>query len=108
MRAPRARSGASAPRSSIHCMRSASRILARSVTAALAGAFLVAAGCESDSDLWGDAMTPTQMQQAQMGGPAPVNEFATSSGDSEDPFVDNASYPFVQGPWWSNPAYNGG
>jgi hypothetical protein len=53
-------------------------------------------------------MTPTQMQQAQMGGPAPVNEFATSSGDSEDPFVDNASYPFVQGPWWSNPAYNGG
>lgn len=68
----------------------------------------VAVGCESDGDLWGDAMSPTQMQRAEQGGPAPVNEFATSGGDSEDPFVDNPSYPFVQGPWWSNPAYNGG
>jgi hypothetical protein len=89
-------------------MRIASRANVRSAAAVLAGLLPVAAGCESDSDLWGDAMTPTQMQQAQMGGPAPVNEFATSGGDSEDPFVDNASYPFVQGPWWSNPAYNGG
>jgi len=54
----------------------------------------VAVGCEDDQALWGDAMSPTQMQRAD--------------GDSEDPFVENASYPFVQGPWWSNPAYNGG
>lgn len=89
-------------------MRLATGSNVRSAAAAVTGLLLVAAGCESDADLWGDAMTPTQMQQAQLGGPAPVNEFATSGGDSEDPFVDNASYPFVQGPWWSNPAYNGG
>lgn len=89
-------------------MRRATGSNVRSAAAAVTGLLLVAAGCESDADLWGDAMTPTQMQQAQLGGPAPVNEFATSGGDSEDPFVDNASYPFVQGPWWSNPAYNGG
>jgi len=53
-------------------------------------------------------MSPTQMQRADMGsGPNPPI-MATTGGDSEDPFVDNASYPFVAGPWWSNPAYNGG
>jgi hypothetical protein len=67
-----------------------------------------AIGCEDDQALWGDAMSPTQMQRAEMGpGPNPPM-MATSGGDSEDPFVDNASYPFVAGPWWSNPAYNGG
>lgn len=64
-------------------------------------------GCHDDAELWGDAMSPTQMQQAEMGTSTP-NYFATTQGDSDDPFVDNASYPFVQGPWWSNPAYNGG
>ena len=65
-------------------------------------------GCEDDQALWGDAMSPTQMQRADMGlGPNPPI-MATTGGDSEDPFVDNASYPFVAGPWWSNPAYNGG
>lgn len=69
---------------------------------------LAAIGCEDDQALWGDAMSPTQMQRAEMGpGPNPPM-MATSGGDSEDPFVDNASYPFVAGPWWSNPAYNGG
>ncbi len=69
---------------------------------------VVVIGCEDDASLWGDAMSPTQMQRADQG-PSPVgNMFTTSGGDSEDPFVDNASYPFVQGPWWSNPAYNGG
>jgi hypothetical protein len=48
------------------------------------------------------------MQRADQGPPPVGNYFATTSGDSEDPFVENASYPFVQGPWWSNPAYNGG
>ena len=67
-----------------------------------------ASGCEDDQALWGDAMSPTQMQRAGMGsGPNPPM-MATTGGDSEDPFVDNASYPFVAGPWWSNPAYNGG
>ena len=65
-------------------------------------------GCDDDAALWGDAMTPTQMQQQGAGpGPAPAM-FATSSGDNEDPFIDNANYPFVESPWWSNPAYNGG
>ena len=74
------------------------------------GASCVAAafGCEDDQALWGDAMSPTQLQRSEMGsGPNPPM-MATSGGDSEDPFVDNASYPFVAGPWWSNPAYNGG
>jgi hypothetical protein len=53
-------------------------------------------------------MSPTQMQRADQGPPPVGNMFTTTGGDSEDPFVDNASYPFVQGPWWSNPAYNGG
>ncbi len=65
------------------------------------------AGCHDDAELWGDSMSPTQMQQQQMGTVTP-NYFATTQGDSDDPFVDNANYPFVQGPWWSNPAYNGG
>lgn len=73
---------------------------------ALAAPALV--GCDDDAALWGDAMTPTQMQQQQSGpGPAPAM-FATTSGDNEDPFIDNANYPFVESPWWSNPAYNGG
>lgn len=76
--------------------------------ALVAAAATVAVGCEDDAALWGDAMSPTQMQRADQG-PAPTgNMFTTSGGDSEDPFVDNANYPFVQGPWWSNPAYNGG
>ena len=74
--------------------------------AALAAPALI--GCDDDAALWGDAMTPTQMQQQQSGpGPAPAM-FATTSGDNEDPFIDNANYPFVESPWWSNPAYNGG
>ena len=83
------------------CLRDSARLLA--VAAALA-----AVGCEDDASLWGDAMSPTQMQRADQGPPPVGNYFATTSGDSEDPFVENASYPFVQGPWWSNPAYNGG
>lgn len=84
----------------------------RTACLACAGGFLAAAcalvGCHDDAELWGDAMSPTQMQRADQGAAPMPNEFATSGGDSEDPFVDNASYPFVQGPWWSNPAYNGG
>jgi hypothetical protein len=58
--------------------------------------------------LWGDAMSPTQMQQSNEG-PGPASPiFATTEGDSEDPFVDNPTYPFVDAPWWSNPAYSGG
>ena len=83
------------------CLRDLGRLLA--VAAALA-----AVGCEDDASLWGDAMSPTQMQRADQGPPPVGNYFATTSGDSEDPFVENASYPFVKGPWWSNPAYNGG
>ena len=75
---------------------------------ASAAALLAAQGCDDDAALWGDAMSPTQMQQQQGGpGPAPAM-FATTSGDNEDPFIDNANYPFVESPWWSNPAYNGG
>ena len=69
-----------------------------------------AVGCDTrgDADLWGDAMSPTQMQRADRGpGPAP-SYFTTTQGDSDDPYVDNPNYPFVQGPWWQNPAYNGG
>ncbi|NBP51751.1 MAG: hypothetical protein EBU70_11375 [Actinobacteria bacterium] len=76
------------------------------VVVLVAAAVLV--GCNDDAELWGDSMSPTQMQRADQG-PAPMpNQFTTTGGDSEDPFVDNANYPFVQGPWWSNPAYNGG
>jgi hypothetical protein len=53
-------------------------------------------------------MSPTQMQRAEQGPGPGGNMFATTQGDSDDPFVDNPSYPFVSGPWWSNPAYNGG
>lgn len=63
---------------------------------------------ENDGDLWGDSMSPTQMQRADQGPGPGGNMFATTQGDSDDPFVDNPSYPFVSGPWWSNPAYNGG
>lgn len=74
---------------------------------ALAAGMALAA-CEDDASLWGDAMTPSQMQRADRGpGPSPTY-FATSQGDSDDPFVDNPSYPFVEQPWWQSPAYNGG
>ena len=81
--------------------------LRTSIRASLAAACVAVVGCHDDAELWGDAMSPTQMQQEQMGSVTP-NYFATTQGDSDDPFVDNANYPFVQGPWWSNPAYNGG
>lgn len=71
-------------------------------------ALLCACDSENDGDLWGDSMSPTQMQRAEQGPGPGGNMFATTQGDSDDPFVDNPSYPFVSGPWWSNPAYNGG
>lgn len=76
--------------------------------AAMLALCVVACNSENDSDLWGDAMSPTQMQNADQGPGPGGNLFATTQGDSDDPFVDNSSYPFVQGAWWSNPAYNGG
>ena len=71
-------------------------------------ALVCACDSENDGDLWGDSMSPTQMQRAEQGPGPGGNMFATTQGDSDDPFVDNPSYPFVSGPWWSNPAYNGG
>lgn len=95
------------PRRSLRHVRPAAASFACPAATCIALA-VAAAGCDDGGSLWGDAMSPTQMQRADQG-PAPVgNMFTTSGGDSEDPFVDNASYPFVQGPWWSNPAYNGG
>lgn len=71
-------------------------------------ALVCACDSENDGDLWGDSMSPTQMQRADQGPGPGGNLFTTTEGDSDDPFVDNPSYPFVSGPWWSNPAYNGG
>ncbi len=80
-------------------------------TAAAAGLAFAAllAGCgDDDGNLWGDSLAPTQALKAEGGnGPAPV-EMATSEGDSDDPFIDNPNYPFVDEPWWQSPAYNGG
>jgi len=78
--------------------------------ASVATAFAVLVGCDTrgDGDLWGDAMSPTQEQRADLGPGATPNYFTTTQGDSDDPYVDNPNYPFVQGPWWQNPAYNGG
>ncbi|MFM1935795.1 MAG: hypothetical protein RI990_754 [Planctomycetota bacterium] len=74
----------------------------------LIAAVAASVGCDDDRALWGDAMSPTQMQQSNEG-PGPASPiFATTEGDSEDPFVDNPTYPFVDAPWWSNPAYSGG
>ena len=75
--------------------------------AAMASVF---AACDnrSDADLWGDSMSPTQMQQMNRGPGPGGNLFTTTEGDSGDPFVDDPNYPFVQGAWWSNPAYNDG
>jgi hypothetical protein len=76
--------------------------------AALAFAALLAGCGDDDGNLWGDSLSPTQAMKAQGGnGPAPA-EMATSEGDSDDPFIDNPNYPFVDGPWWDSPAYNGG
>lgn len=80
----------------------------RTSAAAFLMACLFACDSQNDSDLWGDSMSPTQMQRADQGPGPGGNLFATTQGDSDDPFVDNPSYPFVSGPWWSNPAYNGG
>lgn len=83
------------------------RAAAWMASAALVGAIAPVA-CEDDADLWGDAMSPTQVQRADRGpGPSPTY-FATTQGDSDDPFVDNPNYPFVEEPWWQNPAYSGG
>ena len=75
--------------------------------AAMASVF---AACDnrSDADLWGDSMSPTQMQRMNQGPGPGGNLFTTTEGDSGDPFIDDPNYPFVQGAWWSNPAYNGG
>ncbi len=87
-------------------MTSRSRMYGAAPVALLA--LLCACDSENDGDLWGDSMSPTQMQRAEQGPGPGGNMFATTQGDSDDPFVDNPSYPFVSGPWWSNPAYNGG
>jgi hypothetical protein len=71
-------------------------------------ALLFACDSENDGDLWGDSMSPTQIQRADQGPGPGGNLFTTTQGDSDDPFVDDQNYPFVSGPWWSNPAYNGG
>ena len=88
--------------------RMASRSYMYAGTPVLLLALLCACDSENDGDLWGDSMSPTQMQRAEQGPGPGGNMFATTQGDSDDPFVDNPSYPFVSGPWWSNPAYNGG
>lgn len=77
-------------------------------TAALAVAALFAGACGGEGDLWGDSMTPTQMQQAEWRSNVQPYPMATTQGDSDDPFIDNPNYPFVEEPWWQNPAYNGG
>lgn len=79
-------------------------------TSAAIAVALALAGCDNqdDASLWGDAMSPTQVQKADRGpGPAP-DEIVTSEGDSANPFVDNPNYPFVDEPWWQTPEYNGG
>ena len=83
------------------------RVLGLCACAAMASIF---AACDnrSDADLWGDSMSPTQMQQMSKGPGPGGNLFTTTEGDSGDPFIDDPNYPFVQGAWWSNPAYNGG
>ena len=86
----------------------ASSTFIRMSASALLVGVLSACDSENDGDLWGDSMSPTQMQRADQGPGPGGNLFATTQGDSDDPFVDNPSYPFVSGPWWSNPAYNGG
>ena len=83
------------------------RVFGLFACAALACAF-TACDNRSDADLWGDSMSPTQMQRASQGPGPGGNLFTTTQGDSGDPFIDDPNYPFVQGAWWSNPAYNGG
>jgi hypothetical protein len=77
---------------------------------ALLAVSLAAAGCGGDDDaaLWGDSMSPTQVQKANWRSNVTAYPMTTTQGDSDDPFVDNPNYPFVEGPWWSNPAYDGG
>jgi hypothetical protein len=53
-------------------------------------------------------MSPTQVQKADWRSNVTAYPMTTTEGDSDDPFIDNPNYPFVEGPWWSNPAYNGG
>ncbi len=63
---------------------------------------LLATGCGNDDDsaLWGDAMTPTQVQQANMG-PGPTTEI-NPDDYGEDPYMSNPNYPFVEEPWEEN------
>ena len=78
-------------------------------TTALSAFVLGAAACGGgEGDLWGDSMTPTQMQQSEWRSNVQPYPMATTQGDSDDPFIDNPNYPFVEEPWWQNPAYNGG
>jgi hypothetical protein len=79
-------------------------------TAAVSAAVLCAAACGGggEGDLWGDSMTPTQMQNAEWRSNVQPYPMATTQGDSDDPFIDNPNYPFVEEPWWQNPAYSGG
>ena len=83
------------------------RVLGLLACAAMACA-VTACDNRSDADLWGDSRSPTQMQRASQGPGPGGNLFTTTQGDSGDPFIDDPNYPFEQGAWWSNPAYNGG
>ncbi len=67
-----------------------------------------AAGCNNDDDekLWGGALSPTQTQSAQMGS-GPEVMIDPSDGESEDPFMGNPNYPFVDEPW-EQPGNSGG
>jgi hypothetical protein len=85
------------------------RIAFLALRASAVSAFVLgAAACGGEGDLWGDSMTPTQMQQAEWRSNIQPYPMATTQGDSDDPFIDNPNYPFVEEPWWQNPAYNGG
>lgn len=72
----------------------------RAAAVSAAAATLAALGCDNknDQDLWGNSMTPTDIQNADAG-PGPMTMPDPSDGDNEDPFTDNPGYPYTEEPW---------
>lgn len=63
-------------------------------------AALATLGCDTrdDKQLWGDDMSPTQLQKSDAG-PRPMQLVDPGDGESEDPFTNNPGYPYVEESW---------
>jgi len=64
---------------------------------------LALAACQQQ-ELFPDMVAPTTAQSEAMGWPAP-QYINIGQGDSDDPSIDNANYPYGGSNWFMQPGY---